>query len=89
MILKQSFDDQELPLDWKTANVKALYKKGNRSNPGNYRPVSLTCVPCKIMEKIVSNRIMKHMADNNLFSNSQYSFRSLRSCSLQLLEVME
>ena len=35
MIFEQSFDDKELPLDWKTANVKALYKKVNRSDPGN------------------------------------------------------
>ena len=35
MIFKQSFDDKELPLVWKTANVKALYKKVNRSDPGN------------------------------------------------------
>ena len=89
LIFQKSFQYGELVDDWKTANVKALFKKGSRDNPGNYRPISLTCIPCKLMEKLVRDAIVNHMTSNKLFSDSQYGFRSLRSCALQLLDVME
>ena len=69
-------------------NIKALYKKGSTDSSENYRPISLTCVPCK-MEKKVRDAIVEHMISNNLFLNSQYGFRSLRYCDLQLLDVMD
>ena len=69
--------------------MKALFKKGSRDNPGNYRPINLTCIPCKLMEKLVRDAIVSHMTMNKMFSDSQYGFRSLRSCALQLLDVME
>ena len=47
------------------------------------------CIPCKMMEKLVEDAIVNHMTLNNLFSNSQYGFRLLQSCALQLLDVME
>ena len=89
LIFKCSFESGLLVEDWKTANVKALFKKGDRCNPSNYRPVSLTCVPCKLFEKLVRDRVVSHMTEHDLFSNAQYGFRSLRSCALHLLDVME
>jgi hypothetical protein len=89
LLFHQSFEEEETPIDWKTANVNALFKKGEKNQAGNYRPVSLTCVPYKLMEKLVRDQVVKHMTENNLFSNSQYGFRTLRSCAIQLLEVME
>ena len=46
----------------------ALYKKGDKSDPGNYRPVSLTSVVCKLMERLVRNEIVDQMTRNKLFS---------------------
>ena len=89
LICNHSFDNGVLVDDWKTAHVKPLFKKGSRDSPGNYRPISLTCIPCKMMERIVRDGLVNYMNSNKLFSNSQYGFRSLRSCALQLLEVME
>jgi hypothetical protein len=43
--------------DWRTANVTSIHKKGTKGDPGNYRPVSLTSIPCKIMESIVKDRM--------------------------------
>ena len=68
MIFRQSLDEGELPTDWKTANITPIYKKGKKSNPLNYRPISLTSVPCKIMEKIIKNKIVDHLEKNNLLS---------------------
>ena len=52
-IFQKSFTDSCLPDDWKSANITPLFKKGSKSDPDNYRPVSLTCVSCKVMESII------------------------------------
>ena len=51
LIYQASFDEGQLPSDWKLANISPFFKKGPNNNPGNYRPVSLTSVPCKLMER--------------------------------------
>ena len=78
-----------VPTDWRTAVVTPIFKKGTRTDPGNYRPVSLTCVTCKILESFVRDVIVNHMTDNDLYAKCQHGFRKKRSCVTQLLEVME
>ena len=78
-----------IPKEWKKATISAIFKKGNRSMAGNYRPVSLTSVVGKLLEKIIREHIMKHMKVNELFSNKQFGFISGWSTSLQLLEVLD
>jgi hypothetical protein len=70
-------------------SLSAIFKKGNKSLASNYRPVSLTSVVCKIMEKLVRFHILNHMKSQNLFTKTQYGFTSGRSTSLQLLEVLD
>ena len=60
-IFQMTLVDGSLPRDWKDANVTALHKKGSKSDVGNYRPVSLTSVPCKILEGLIRSRILEHM----------------------------
>ena len=60
-----------LPTDWKLAEVTAVYKKGSKSNRGNYRPVSLTSVCCKILEQLIRDDLMAYLLGNNLISNRQ------------------
>ena len=55
----------------------------------NYRPISLTSVAGKAMEKIIRDKLVNHMERNNLFNKSQHGFVSGRSCTTQLLEFME
>jgi hypothetical protein len=64
-------------------------QKGDKAEPGNYRPVSLTSVICKTMDKLVRKIIVKHMSANKLFNNKQFGFISGRSTTLQLLKVMD
>jgi len=52
----------------------------------NYRPISLTCVPSKIMERIVANKILNHLYSNNILSNAQHGFVKRRSTCTNLLE---
>ena len=84
-LFTKSFQSGTLPKQWKEANVKCIFKKGDKSSPGNYRPVSLTSVLCKSLEKIVREAIMKHLNKNNLLLDCQYGFRQNRGCILQLL----
>ena len=89
ILFNKSLELGKIPLEWKNANVVAIFKKGTKSNPGNYRPVSLTCVTCKILESVIRDAIVEHMNDYNLYSDCQHGFRKRRSCVTQLLHVME
>ena len=89
IIFEKSLREGECPDDWRTANVTPIHKKGDRTDPSNYRPVSLTSQVCKVLETIVREKIIKHMRDNGLFSNSQHGFREGRSCLTNLLETLE
>ena len=88
-IFVQSLEQGVLPQQWKQAHVIPIFKKGKKTSPGNYRPVSLTIIACKLMEKMIRDEVVEHMNSNNLFTPDQYGFRSGRSCALQLLEVLE
>ena len=78
-----------VPYDWKIANVTPIFKKGQKSDPANYRPVSLTCVICKLFERLLQKSIVHHLESNNLIANSQHGFRQKRSCTTNLLEFLD
>ena len=83
-LFQQSLRDSSIPMTWKQAYVTPIYKKGNRSDPKNYRPVSLTSLVCKTMEHILVSQIMKHLESNNILVEVQHGFRSKHSCEAQL-----
>ena len=87
VIFNTSLTTSVLPIDWKTANVSAIHKKGNKNQAQNYRPVSLTSMAGKILEQII--RVTEHMKDNDLLSNKQFGFIKGRSTVLQLLKVLD
>ena len=89
LLFQQSFDTGILPGDWKTANIVPIFKKGDRTDKANYRPVSLTSVPCKIMESIIKEKLMKFLESNDLLCKEQHGFRSGRSCLTNLLGTLE
>ena len=76
----------KLPGDWKKGIVIPIHKKGSKTSAANYRPISLTCVACKVMERIINKRIINHLEANSLISSSQHGFRSKRSVDTNLLE---
>ena len=84
-LFQKSLDSGTVPPIWKDANVAPAYKKGERSNPANYRPISLTCILCKTLEHIVASSITKHLSKLNIFYELQHGFRVKRSCESQLL----
>ena len=80
----QSLDTGEVPKEKSLANICPLYKKGDRALPCYYRPVSLTCVPCKLLEQIVCSNIMAHLDEYKLLSDRQHELRKKQSCETQL-----
>ena len=78
-----------MPEDWKKTNLSAIYKKGDRGNPENYTPVSLTSNVGKIMERIIKAELVTLLEKNQSIRNSQHGFRSKRSCLTNLLTFME
>ena len=67
-LFQQSIDKSEIPKEWPLANICILFKKGDMTLACNYRPVSLTCVPCKLLEHIVCSNIMAHLDEHKLLS---------------------
>jgi hypothetical protein len=89
IIFNRALETGDSPKDWKTASVTPIFKKGTKGDPGNYRPVSLTSVPCKILESIIKDRVMSHLLENNLIRKSQHGFMPGRSCATNLVEFMD
>ena len=87
-LFQQSVDTGEIPKEWSLANNCPLFKKSDRSLACNYRPVSLTCVPCKLLEHIVCPNIMSHLDEHKLLSDRQHAFRKGHSCETQLTTVI-
>jgi len=69
--------------------ITVLHKKGGKDSIENYRPISLTCICCKIMESIIRDKIMYHFMSNSLFSDKQFGFIKGRSTVLQILNVVD
>ena len=88
-IFQRSVATGELPEDWLNADVAPVYKKGDRSGPGNYRPVSLTSVVCKVLEHILHGHIMRHFERHAILADQQHGFRKGRSCETQLTSLVE
>ena len=83
-IFQKSLDSGCLPDDWCKAFITPIYKKGDKANPANYRPVSFTSIPCKLLEHIIHHHIMNHMDEFDLLTDLQHGFRKNRSCKYQL-----
>ncbi|MCG8031679.1 MAG: reverse transcriptase family protein, partial [Candidatus Thiodiazotropha taylori] len=88
IICNKSLQTGTVPQDWKQANVSAVFKKGQRYDPSNYRPVSLTCLCCKIMEHVIVSKVMKHVDNYRILSDCQHGFRARRSCETQLVTLV-
>ena len=83
LLFEKSFSLNKLPLDWRSGNITTIFKKGSRLDVGNYRPVSVTCICCKIIESIIRDFITEHLIRNKVFSNKQFGFIKGRSTVLQ------
>ena len=88
-LCNKSLSTGDVPYDWKLANVTAVYKKGKKSSPSNYRPVSLTVNLCKVFESIMRDNIIDHLEKYKLIKDSQHGFVKNRSCLTNWLVFLE
>ena len=89
LIFRKSLESGKLPKDWKVANITCIFKKGDKTSASNYRPVSLTSVICKLLERVIKEVIIQHMDKHKLLNDCQFGFRKNRNTILQLLSVLE
>lgn len=83
IIFERSWRLAEVPGGWKRENITCILKDRKKEDLGNYRPVNLTSVPGKLMERIILESISKHMKDKIEFWSSQHGFMQGKSCLSQ------
>ena len=88
ILFRKSLTSGSLPTDWVKANVHPLFKKGVKTSPENYRPISLTCICCKLMEHILHSHISKHLSKMHILNPNQHGFLKNRSCTTQLISAL-
>ena len=88
LIFNASLHQGKLPIDWKNAFVVPIFKKGLRTDPTNYRPISLTCICCKVFEHIVVSSVSAHANLHNTICKEQHGFQKHYSHETQLLETV-
>lgn len=84
-----SINSGTVPQEWKIADVVPIYKKGHKSNVENYRPISLTSIICKCMERLVAKAMLEYLREGNLLNNNQHGFLPGRSCTTMLTKVID
>ena len=89
IIFNKCLAECAVPYDWKLSNVTAIFKKADKTDAGNYRPISLTCLLCRILESIIRDEILSHLRTYELIEKSQHGFLPHKSCVTNLLEFLE
>ena len=84
-VFNLSLEEGIVPLEWKEANIIPLFKKGSRNKSENYRPVSLTSVICKLLERLIKDHLVDFLVKNKLINRSQHGFLKARSCLTNML----
>ncbi|GAB0209533.1 mitochondrial enolase superfamily member 1 [Grus japonensis] len=80
IIFERSWRTGEVPEDWRKASVTLVLKKGKKEDPGNYRPVSLTSIPGKVMEQLILGVINKHVEEKEVIGSGQHGFTKGKLC---------
>ena len=89
LLFEKSLKTGQLPSEWTKAQVCPLYKKGDKTDPANDRPISLTCILCKVIEHVIASNISRHITQHNIPYELSHGFHEKRSCETQLIELVE
>ena len=90
-LFNKSLQQGKIPQDWKTARIAPGFKKGDKDNIRNYRPISITSVLCKILERLIVKHIEEAFlwGENPIISPYQHSGRNNCSVTTNLLQAMD
>ena len=80
---------EEVPEDWRKADVTPVFKKGKKDDPGNYSLVCLTSIPGKVMEQLILGAVSRHIKDKRVIRDSQHGFTKRKSCLINLIAFYE
>ena len=89
LLWHSSFQNSVIPNELKLQFISPIFKKGNRTDPANYRPVSITSHIIKVFERVMRNQLVDFLESNDILPESQHGFRKTRSCLTQLLEHVD
>ena len=89
ILFNKTLKSGKLPKDWKMAFITGIFKKGSRHLPENYRPISLTSILCKLMERLVRDSVVTHLLEKGLLTKKQFGFICGRSTLTQLLYYLD
>jgi hypothetical protein len=88
-IYNQYMEQGYLAPDWLRAYITPVFKKGDATNPLNYRPIALTCTICKIMESVIKDQLLNYLLHKKLITKHQHGFLNKRSTATNLLECTQ
>ena len=89
IVFRSMFDCHYIPDMLKRAAIVPIFKSGDKSQPANYHPISLTPIIMKILERIVRKQVVKFLTKNDYLNPTQHGFREGRSCLSALLDVYD
>jgi hypothetical protein len=89
LLLNKSFSMGMLPIEWKTANITPIFKKGSKNSRENYRQISLTGIICKIGEKVVQSRVLDFWYRMNILCENQFAYLKGKSTVTQLVSTVD
>lgn len=87
ILFQQSLNSGEVPYDWRFSQVRPIFKSGTKSNPSNYRPISLTSVPCKLMEHVLYTHIISYLDHCDFFSPTSMVLEKIIHVSANYLNL--
>jgi hypothetical protein len=88
-VFNKSITEGVLPKDWKVAYIIPLFKKGDPQLPSQYRPVSLTSIICKVLERIIRSQLLDFVSRNSIIPQCQHGFLPKRSTVTNLIECLD
>ena len=88
IIFEQLLSVAFVPEIWKTAVITPVHKKGPTNLLSNFRPISITCVTCKLLERLITSKIYDHLVHNNIINSNQHGFVRGKSTCTNLLESL-
>ena len=88
-LFQEPLNSVSFPHSWKTAHITCIFKSADRLSPTSYRPISLTSIPCRILERIIKAHMLNHLTRNNVIATEQYGFLPGKSCITNFLLFMD